>query len=426
MTTKREDKGYQVPDCVAPGAAVQIAAYIPDDPLYIAAFWSAYEYFTTWLAWQRDSEHRGAMAADEWKVWFMLARDEWERREDIMDVRQNPTQPCKLEKRLYQCPDVWIAFADLTLCAAVIEPPTGEDEGQGEIMDVLYWFKLLIDRTDELLDEESEQGVSTLQAEFFTPLGAWQRPSIQTWWAAVGAIDDEIRDIEIPEIAWNDAFDKMFCRAIDVDYSDPTKHPDFMKMIVDAFNEFMTEATGGIIAALYDLCDSLFNDEYFLRRVSWFEPMQGKQHFDFETPSCEEGEEWEQVFDFKVSPYDWYPFLVGGVPRAVWIETLGWGPTGSSANRKWVQICHPLFTATHILSVQQIMSVLPNVAQQLRAPDVYASEYALAYMPPTVKEPIWYPAADLSGFWVSIDNSVAYTGYLSSIKITGIGENPWA
>lgn len=110
-------KGYKLPDIIDPGSVRCIRVYVPDDPLYIAAFWGAYEFFTSWLAWERDSEHRGLAAASVWKEAFNQSREEYLCNEGgcgIMDVRQNIGSACQLEKKI-ACSD-WEAFADLRLC----------------------------------------------------------------------------------------------------------------------------------------------------------------------------------------------------------------------------------------------------------------------------------------------------------------------
>lgn len=88
----RNDKGYIIPDPVDPGALRCFQIYVPDHTLYIAAFWSAYEFFTKWLCWERDSEHRGAEAAAVWRIAYDLAREKFENGEecDMAKIRYRP------------------------------------------------------------------------------------------------------------------------------------------------------------------------------------------------------------------------------------------------------------------------------------------------------------------------------------------------
>lgn len=73
-----DGKGYLVPDPPEVEGLVCIKVYVPDDLIYIAAFWGAYEYFTTWLAWARDVNKLGKVAAAVWRSAFDISRAEYE------------------------------------------------------------------------------------------------------------------------------------------------------------------------------------------------------------------------------------------------------------------------------------------------------------------------------------------------------------
>jgi len=110
-------KGYIIPETIDPKENVCIRVYVPNDPLYIGAFWNAYEFFTKWNAWERDEAKRGADAAAVWRSAFTLAREQWDCSEGncgIMDVRQANT-PCILEKQT-DCDGTWETFANLVEC----------------------------------------------------------------------------------------------------------------------------------------------------------------------------------------------------------------------------------------------------------------------------------------------------------------------
>jgi hypothetical protein len=81
-----DGKGYPIPEPLDPGALRCFRVYVPDDTLYIGAFWRAYEFFTSWLAWERDEDHRGAAAAAVWKAAFNQARIEYEAGEGCEDM----------------------------------------------------------------------------------------------------------------------------------------------------------------------------------------------------------------------------------------------------------------------------------------------------------------------------------------------------
>lgn len=110
-----KDLGYKIPSVVDPGDAICVRVYVPNDTLYIGAFWSAYQYFTSWVAWARDPEHRAKDAAATWKFWFDMSRAEYDLGEGcgMNDVRQKTGSPCVLEKYVG---GQWVDFADLRLC----------------------------------------------------------------------------------------------------------------------------------------------------------------------------------------------------------------------------------------------------------------------------------------------------------------------
>jgi hypothetical protein len=114
MTNPNRDKGMILPDTIDPGDVVCARVYIPDDSLYIAAFWQVYQSLTTWLVWERGGT-RAKQAADVWKAAYDMARLEWVAGSGcgIMDVRQKPDAPCILQKRVGS---EWEDFADLRLC----------------------------------------------------------------------------------------------------------------------------------------------------------------------------------------------------------------------------------------------------------------------------------------------------------------------
>ena len=111
-----KDAGYKIPAVVDPNDAICVRVYVPRDTLYIGAFWSAYQYFTSWVAWERDAEHRAKDAATVWKFWYNMAREEYDAEGGVCgvnDIRQKPDYPCIIQKRIGQ---TWTDVVDLRLC----------------------------------------------------------------------------------------------------------------------------------------------------------------------------------------------------------------------------------------------------------------------------------------------------------------------
>jgi hypothetical protein len=154
-------KAYTIPENPLPEDTVCFKVIVPSDTLYIGAFWRAYEFFTSWLAWERDESHTALQVAELWQTCFDEARamyDAGERCECEMDVRQKPGEPCILQKYI---DGAWVDFADLTLCrdATTVTPvytePTPERSAEGqEADDILWWFKVLIESTITDVDGE--------------------------------------------------------------------------------------------------------------------------------------------------------------------------------------------------------------------------------------------------------------------------------
>jgi len=115
-----DGKGYIVPDPPAPYDSLCVKVYIPNHRLYIAAFWGAYQFFTTWLAWARDPLHKGKEAAQLWRSAYDKARAEFDIRKGICEmnitgIRQKPNDPCILQAE-FDGSNVWVDVADISKC----------------------------------------------------------------------------------------------------------------------------------------------------------------------------------------------------------------------------------------------------------------------------------------------------------------------
>jgi hypothetical protein len=94
-----QTKGYQYPDPINPGSLICIKVLVPNDLLYIAAFWRSYEYFTSPIAWQQGDLPTIKDVAAIWSEAFNIARAQWEAgircEEEVMafDMRVKPGMP---------------------------------------------------------------------------------------------------------------------------------------------------------------------------------------------------------------------------------------------------------------------------------------------------------------------------------------------
>lgn len=114
-----DGKGYVFPDPVDPGDMYCFRVYVPKHQLYLAAFWGAYQFFATWLAWARDPLKRGRLVARVWEASIDKARAEFERTKgecmaNITGMRQNPLKACEIQVQYDG--GAWVTVADMSCC----------------------------------------------------------------------------------------------------------------------------------------------------------------------------------------------------------------------------------------------------------------------------------------------------------------------
>jgi len=69
---------YPLPDSVIPDSYFCAKVFIPDRPEYRRAFLGAYFHLSKWVAWERDRDGRGAIAASYWREAIDMTMDIWE------------------------------------------------------------------------------------------------------------------------------------------------------------------------------------------------------------------------------------------------------------------------------------------------------------------------------------------------------------
>lgn len=128
-----DGKGYVWPEPYDPEAFVCLRVYVPAHTIYLAAFWNAYQFFGSPLAWANDEAHTALDVAALWRVAFEMSRTALDNGEgcEVFDVRQKPGEPCILEKSV-DGGETWLPWADLTLC-----PPTIALSADGTT--IIYW-----------------------------------------------------------------------------------------------------------------------------------------------------------------------------------------------------------------------------------------------------------------------------------------------
>lgn len=101
-------EGYKIPETIDPDSTLCFKVYIPDDPLYRAAFWQSFRHLTTWAAWERDPEHKAKDVAEVWKVPYELSRLTYELGEDcgMPEGVELRVEGCELQF-LDPCTETW-------------------------------------------------------------------------------------------------------------------------------------------------------------------------------------------------------------------------------------------------------------------------------------------------------------------------------
>jgi hypothetical protein len=116
----RSEKNYLVPDPPSPYDLICFKVYVPKHTLYIGAFWQAYQFFTSWIAWTKDPLHKGKVAAALWRTAYDKARAEYLLNNGVCEmnvtgIRQNPNNKCELQIE-FDGNNQWVTVADMSDC----------------------------------------------------------------------------------------------------------------------------------------------------------------------------------------------------------------------------------------------------------------------------------------------------------------------
>lgn len=88
-----EPNAYPAPENPTPDGYKCVQVLIPNDPLYLASFWHAYEHFTHWVAWPRDAAHTARDIAALWRAGFEIAREAYLNMGGCLPGPQGPAGP---------------------------------------------------------------------------------------------------------------------------------------------------------------------------------------------------------------------------------------------------------------------------------------------------------------------------------------------
>lgn len=425
----RAEKGYELPTEVNPGVYQCFRVYVPDDPLYLAAFWAAYEYFTTWIAWERDPEKRGRDAAAVWRDGFEAARTEWEVGVRCMDldVRQSSTDPCKLEKSYGS--DEWEVFADLTLCKI---PAIGalypETTGSAEVADLLWWLKELLQEAHDLLVGAAPDPVGSLAYSITADIGIYSWQIAQHIILVFSGYSEAERVVKLGAFDWQKMFDEVFCE-LKADYNDPDARQSWLDQLSDAIFQWLEGTADWLYELLNDTAAMLVGESKNTYPRAALSTSGGGSGFGFDEPECE-GEYFEVDFEFNLDDYDWQPVYYDGKWWAKYHAGGGWGTYSTLGDYKYyARIEYTGVGAFRWDKVQVWLNATnPTGYTILRFPRFYPFDHQFLQAAGGLSTWTFEPGVVSTGLSVACQSqypSIFNPRLIRRVKIWGFGVNPW-
>lgn len=121
---KKTVSAYPLPDNLDPDDTICIPIRVPNDPQWLAVFWGHLHMLTRWFNHDRDEHKRARLVARRWFSVVEQARVEVNQcGGDMLELRQNPDNPCSLELRRNNAE--WEQWANLRLCSPHVAVTAG-------------------------------------------------------------------------------------------------------------------------------------------------------------------------------------------------------------------------------------------------------------------------------------------------------------
>lgn len=296
---KRDSKGYAFPTPIDPQATVCIRVQVPAHPLYIGAFFNAYRFFGKWNAWEKDADHTGKDVAAIWQPAIAATIAEWDAMQGecgMINVRQSPTDPCKLEAQ-YTPGGAWVEFADMLLCKLSGKTPLyGAGEGWKEVDDVLWHLKTKTEQIDIWLDS----GLSESQIKILLGPQSAHMPFLPRMVGNMAAMTTVERDAALAAIDYQAVRETIACiNECDANYS-----LENYSLWVHCINQTLADAFKLFDYAIYEgilnIAQMFSSDEVVWE---WGSAMGGSGFgFGGIQPVCDE---WYVDYDFSISQHGW-------------------------------------------------------------------------------------------------------------------------
>lgn len=206
-----KSRGYHWPDPIDPGEAVCIRVFVPADPLYIGAFFNSLGFLAKWVAWHKDGTDTAKQVAEVWKFYNDQTVALWDQQQGecgVIDVRQSPTDPCKLEAQ-YLPGGAWVQIADLALCKFDPGAPKyPASESWKEIDDDLWHLKSTLEQIDGWIAD----GLTLDEIKLLLAARAARSPGLTTLAENMFAMTPAERTAAMAAINWAEARLSVYCQ----------------------------------------------------------------------------------------------------------------------------------------------------------------------------------------------------------------------
>lgn len=144
---------------------------------------------------------------------------------------------------------------------------------------------------------------------------------------------------------------------------------------------------------------------------------------------CECPTFWEHTIDFTLSTGGFEAFVNESVPRAQWVDGLGWarGGTGDAAQQANIQIQRLGMAAFNIQTMEITCTEAPTLGYQFRMNDVSGGAYSSGIVGSGLTTHTITLDNSGSGMWLNAadNDGENMTGYITTLHMTGSGDNPF-
>ena len=372
----RDGKGYMIPDNPDPLGDVCITVNIPNDELYLAAFWGAYEYFTTWKAWQRDTNKTGKICAARWKSAFQIARTNYEKEDNCM---------CGCG------------------CGCQGDTDFSISGGQYPVEQVTSNASVNLYREAMQRVIDSKVGAVPIGDAVSDFLNAYPSANAKDAYDLISKVYLNEPTVGIDDPDWNIIRNQVGCdiNVLTMDVLDTMKST--ARVTFSSLDTAWME--------LADVFEGFTNTELSeqLYLMSIYDDLP-----DFGVPDCTSV--WMHTFDFTANDGGFTPYAELGSDRASYSPGVGWVDGVWAIHLVQIEKTIP---ATYISDISMVVSGGFDVVQ-FRAPDVNGSEYQAS------SQANFSVRKVITGLWFSVDEiPLNQVGILTSITINGTGVNPF-